>query len=156
MANTKLWDIVNELKGPGYKWVNLTHELSPQTPHWFGFSPLEGELLFDYLEGTPDDKMAPMRCHQWSVASQYGTHTDAPIHFHADGRDLSEITEKELMMPLVVIDPQQLQVVARPNSLEDLQTGGPALSVNVYWCLHETAPFKRGSDPIKNFLKIKR
>ena len=69
MANTKLWDIVNELKGPGYKWVNLTHELSPQTPHWFGFSPLEGELLFDYLEGTPDDKMAPMRCHQWSVAS---------------------------------------------------------------------------------------
>ena len=97
MANTKLWDIVNELKGPGYKWVNLTHELSPQTPHWFGFKPLEGELLFDYLEGTPDDKMAPMRCHQWSVASQYGTHADVPSHFHADGRDMSEITEKELV-----------------------------------------------------------
>lgn len=104
MANTKLWDIVNELKGPGYKWVNLTHELSPQTPHWFGFSPLEGELLFDYLEGTPDDKMAPMRCHQWSVASQYGTHADVPSHFHADGRDMSQITEKELVYPMVVID----------------------------------------------------
>jgi kynurenine formamidase len=104
MANMRLWEIIDELKSPAYKWVNLMHVLSPETPHWFGFEPLQGELLFDYLEGTPDDKMAPMRCHQWSVASQYGTHTDAPIHFHADGRDLSEITEKELMMPLVVID----------------------------------------------------
>ena len=86
MADTRLWDIVNELKGPGYKWVNLTHELSPETPHWFGFAPMQGDLLFDYLEGTPDDKMAPMRCHQWSVASQYGTHADVPIHFHGDGR----------------------------------------------------------------------
>ena len=104
MANTRLWDIVNELKGPGYKWVNLTHELSPETPHWFGFAPMKGDLLFDYLEGTPDDKMAPMRCHQWSVASQYGTHADVPIHFHADGRAMNEITEKELMYPMVVID----------------------------------------------------
>ena len=38
MANLNLWDLVNELKGPGYKWVNLTHELSAETPHWFGFA----------------------------------------------------------------------------------------------------------------------
>ena len=54
MANLKLWNIVNELKGPGYKWVDLTHELSPETPHWFGFKPLQGDLLFDYAEGTPE------------------------------------------------------------------------------------------------------
>ncbi len=72
MANLKLWDFVKEVKGTGYKWVDLTHELSPETPHWYGFKPLEGKLLFDYREGTPDDMMAPMRCIQYSVASQYG------------------------------------------------------------------------------------
>ena len=40
MANLKLWDTVKELKSPKYKWVDLTHELSPETPHWFGFKPL--------------------------------------------------------------------------------------------------------------------
>ena len=69
MANLTLWETVKELKSPKYKWVDLTHELSPETPHWYGFSPLESKLLFDYVEGTPDDMMAPMRCFQISVAS---------------------------------------------------------------------------------------
>ena len=74
-----------ELKGPKYRWVDLTHELSPETPHWYGFKPLEGTLLFDYMPGTPEDMAAPMRCIQYSVASQYGTHVDAPRHFHEHG-----------------------------------------------------------------------
>ena len=104
MANLKLWDFVKEVKGTGYKWVDLTHELSPETPHWNGFKPLAGKLLFDYREGTPDDMMAPMRCIQYSVASQYGTHVDVPLHFWGDGRDMSKITVKELVYPLVVVD----------------------------------------------------
>lgn len=102
--NRNLWNLVTELKGPQYKWVDLTHELSPDTPHWFGFKPLESDVLFDYLDGTEEDKLAPMRCHQWSVASQYGTHTDVPVHFHEKGRDMSQITLQELVYPLVVID----------------------------------------------------
>ena len=54
MANTKLWDAIKELKTEKYKWVDLTHELSPETPHWYGFKPLGIEKLFDYPE-------APMR-----------------------------------------------------------------------------------------------
>ena len=104
MANLKLWDFVKEVKGTGYKWVDLTHDLRPETPHWYGFKPLEGKLLFDYREGTPDDMMAPMRCIQYSVASQYGTHVDVPLHFWGDGRDMSKITVKELVYPLVVVD----------------------------------------------------
>ena len=104
MANTALWDLVNELKGPKDKWVDLTHELSPETPHWYGFAPLQNELLFDYAEGTPDDKMAPMRCFQISVASQYGTHVDVPRHFWGDGRAMEAITVQEMVNPLVVID----------------------------------------------------
>ena len=53
MANLALWNLVSELKSEKYKWVDLTHELSPETPHWYGFNPLEAKLLFDYVEGTP-------------------------------------------------------------------------------------------------------
>lgn len=103
MAN-KLWDILAELKTPAYKWVDLTHELSAETPHWYGFSPLQCDLLFDYAEGTDADKLAPMRCYQLSVASQYGTHVDVPRHFHGEGRAMEAIAVDELVYPLVVID----------------------------------------------------
>lgn len=123
MANLKLWDTVKELKSPKYKWVDLTHELSPETPHWFGFKPLQADLLFDYAEGTPDDMMAPMRCIQYSVASQYGTHTDVPRHFWGNGRDMSAITVQELMYPLVVID-KSAECAANPDfmlTVDDLK-----------------------------------
>ena len=104
MSNLALWEQLKVAKSEKYKWVDLTHELSPETPHWYGFSPLQADLLFDYAEGTPDDKMAPMRCFQYSVPSQYGTHVDAPRHFWGNGRPMNEITVKELVYPLVVID----------------------------------------------------
>ena len=40
MSNLTLWDQLKEAKSEKYKWVDLTHELSPETPHWYGFSPL--------------------------------------------------------------------------------------------------------------------
>lgn len=104
MANLKLWDFLKEVKGNGYKWVDLTHELSPETPHWYGFAPLGCKILFDYEDGTPEDKMAPMKCIEYSFAGQYGTHVDAPSHFCKGGRDMSKIAVKELVYPLVVVD----------------------------------------------------
>ena len=103
MSN-ELWSILADLKSPKYRWVELTHELSPDPPHWDGCKPLEGTLLFDYMPGTPEDMAAPMRCIQYSVASQYGTHVDAPRHFHERGRTMAQINLNELIMPLVVID----------------------------------------------------
>lgn len=104
MANLALWNLVSELKSEKYKWVDLTHELSPETPHWYGFNPLEAKLLFDYVEGTPEDMMAPMRCFQVSVASQYGTHVDVPRHFWGEGRSMESIDVTEMVMPLVVVE----------------------------------------------------
>ena len=123
MANLTLLEQIKELKSPKYKWVDLTHELSPETPHWFGFKPLQADLLFDYAEGTPEDMMAPMRCIQYSVASQYGTHTDVPRHFWGSGRDMSAITVQELMYPLVVID-KSAECAANPDfmlTVDDLK-----------------------------------
>lgn len=106
MANLNLWNLISELKSDAYEWVDLTHELSPDTPHWYGFKPLEAELLFDfdYLPDTPAEKAAPMRCFQYSFASQYGTHVDVPRHFIATGRPMEEIRVDEMVYPLVVID----------------------------------------------------
>ncbi|KMO87694.1 hypothetical protein AB840_00740 [Megasphaera cerevisiae DSM 20462] len=114
MPDMTLWKLIKELKGPRYTWVDLTHELSPQTPHWFGFKPLQADLLFDYLPDTDKDKLAPMRCFQYSVASQYGTHVDVPRHFFKDGRSMEEITVQEMMYPLVVID-KSAECAANPD-----------------------------------------
>lgn len=104
MGNNKLWDEYKEWQSDDYNWVDLTHELSPETPHWYGFSPLKRELLFDYSEDAPEEKKAPMRCIQYTVASQYGTHVDAPVHFIPGGRSLGELKVEEFVYPLVVID----------------------------------------------------
>lgn len=123
MANTALWKLMEELKGPKYKWVDLTHELSPETPHWYGFKALQEDLLFDYLPDTEEDKQAPMRSFQYSVASQYGTHVDVPRHFVKDGRAMEDITVKELMYPLVVID-KSAECAANPDfmlTVKDLE-----------------------------------
>ena len=58
--------------------------------------------------------LAPMRCFQYSVASQYGTHVDAPRHFHVDGRSLGEIEPIEFMHPLCVIDKHE-ECAANPE-----------------------------------------
>ena len=39
MANLTLWEQIKELKSPKYKWVDLTHELSPETPIGSASSP---------------------------------------------------------------------------------------------------------------------
>lgn len=103
-AQPGLWELVSQLKGGAYRWVDLTHELSSDTPHWYGFEPFRQKLLFDYLPGTPADMLAPMRCYDYTTASQYGTHVDAPRHFHEHGRALDAITPEEMVFPLCVID----------------------------------------------------
>lgn len=106
MAELNLWNVVKELKSSNFKWVDLTHELSAETPHWYGFNPLKADKLFDfdYLPDTPKEMAAPMRCFQYSVASQYGTHVDVPRHFFNNGRPMQEIRVDEMVYPLVVID----------------------------------------------------
>ena len=123
MPALDLWNLASQLKSNDYRWVDLTHTLSCDTPHWFGFKPFESTKLFDYLPGTPEDMLAPMRCFQYSVASQYGTHVDAPRHFHVEGRSLGEIEPIEFMHPLCVIDKHE-ECAANPDfilTIEDLK-----------------------------------
>ena len=95
----KLWEFVNELKSPAYCWVDLTHELSPATPHWYGFGDLTTEVIYDF---SPD---CIFHSDKYVIpAGQFGTHVDAPGHFVQGARTLDQMTLKEMVYPLVVVD----------------------------------------------------
>jgi kynurenine formamidase len=95
-SNHPLWNQLSELKSK-CEWVDLSHELSPETPHWYGFQPLGVKKLFDF-------DAAPMKVYEYTVAGQYGTHADVPGHFDANGRLMEAIRVDEFAYPLCVID----------------------------------------------------
>ena len=99
--NMTLWNTLSELKSEKYKWVDLTHELSPETPHWYGFKPLEGTTAVRLRGRHPrghDGSHALLPGTAWP-ASTAPTST-SPRHFRAKGRSMeSEIDVTELVLP---------------------------------------------------------
>lgn len=95
MGNKALWNQYEDWK-KDYKWVDLTRELSVDTPHWSGFPDMVLEVPFDYPVG--------FYVHKYTLVSQYGTHVDAPSHFVQGARHLNEIRPEEMVLPLCVID----------------------------------------------------
>ncbi len=91
----KLWDVVADMK-ENYKFVELSHVLSPETTHWSGFDAMGNETLFDYPDGFYVNKI--------TIVSQYGTHVDAPAHFVEGKPWLDSIGAEDLIAPLCVID----------------------------------------------------
>lgn len=97
MENEKrssLWKLCSELKS--HRFVELSHPLSPETPHWSGFPAMKNDVLYKHSDG--------FYVNQINMVSQYGTHVDAPIHFVQDRRTLDEIGADEMILPLCVID----------------------------------------------------
>jgi len=97
MKAFKLWETLIELKSDQYRWVDLSHTVSPETPHHQVFNALRKEHVLNFK----DHKVASV---EYTLVSQYGTHVDSPYHFHEDGRQLHEITIKEMVHPICVID----------------------------------------------------
>lgn len=79
------------------KWVDLSRPVSPETPHWSGYGPLEVKSLFNYENSI-------FKADIYSLVGQYGTHLDAPIHFAKGGRTVDQMTIDEFILPLCVID----------------------------------------------------
>lgn len=90
-----------------YAWVELSWEVSPQTPHWKGFDPLVVAPKYTF-EGTFKDfgenENNSFAAFLYTLPGQYGTHTDFPGHFDSKGRLIDSYDIKELVFPLVVID----------------------------------------------------
>ena len=99
-----LLSIYNELQSK--KWVDLTHKINAESPHFPALPALKQEDLFTLKAGFHVQK--------FTVVGQYGTHIDAPIHFVEGGRWLDEIALKDLLLPLYVIDKSK-EVAASPD-----------------------------------------
>lgn len=89
------------------RYVDLTHTFGRNTPHWHGFGPMKEKSLFTIRKnGFHID----MYCH----VGQWGTHVDAPAHFHRGLRTVDQIPSSELLLPLVVLDVHR-QVAKDPD-----------------------------------------
>ncbi|MDL2257773.1 cyclase family protein [Eubacteriales bacterium OttesenSCG-928-K08] len=95
-ADLSLWDVLANWK-TNCNWVDLSHTLSPKTPHWHGFNALSEKILFDFDN-------APFKTFEYTTPGQYGTHVDVPSHFDPEGRPMDQIDIKEMVYPLCVID----------------------------------------------------
>ena len=98
MEERKLWKELDNWK-KNCKFVELSYEVSPTTPHWSGFPAMSVTKKFDYADG--------FRVHEFTLVSQYGTHVDAPSHFVEGARELHTVLAEELLLPLCVVDVSQ-------------------------------------------------
>lgn len=96
MEKLDLWGKLNKLND-SCKWIDLSHEVSEDTPHWHGFTSLKSSILYDF------DKDG-FRTNTYELVGQYGTHVDAPIHFAKGERTLDTFTPKDMVLPLCIID----------------------------------------------------
>ena len=78
------------------KVLDLSHTLSPTTPIWPGFTPIQIQTLATH------DKDG-FYANQWTVHEHHGTHLDAPLHFGKGKWAADEIPEASLLCPAVVI-----------------------------------------------------
>lgn len=91
-----LWNKLNDFKKE-CNIFDLSHPVSPDTPHWAGFNALEEQEIYNFKEHNFTAK-------EYKIVSQYATHIDAPVHFYEKGKFLHEIPITDTILPLVVID----------------------------------------------------
>lgn len=95
MSDNKILELLKELKS--HKWVDLTHEFGPDSPHFPLFKPAEFKTIFTHEDG--------FFVKEYTFAGQYGTHIDPPVHFEKEKPIyINNIDLKNLVLPLVVID----------------------------------------------------
>ncbi len=85
------------------KFVDLTHSFSPGIPHWKGFPDEKRELLYWYEPGA-GVLGSGFYTQSFTHVGQWGTHVDPPAHFVKGLRTVDQISVKEMILPLVVID----------------------------------------------------
>jgi len=85
------------------RFVDLTHAFSPGVPHWKGFPDEKREILYWYEPGVGQLGNG-FYTQSFTHVGQWGTHVDPPAHFVKGLRTVDQISVKEMILPLVVID----------------------------------------------------
>ncbi len=95
-----LWSTLNDLKK--YRWVELSHALSNDSPYWAGIpdgSVELGKVVFDW--GNP---MLECLIQTFKFPGQFGTHIDFPGHFVKDAPLSESYGLAQMTFPLCVVD----------------------------------------------------
>lgn len=77
-------------------WIDLTHTVTPEMPYFQAFRPISEKTLYTV---QADGFFAK----EYALATQYGTHIDAPIHFSEGKRSLEVLEIEDFVLPLLVI-----------------------------------------------------
>ena len=104
------------------RFVDLTHTFSPGIPHWKGFPDEKREILYWYEPGV-GTLGSGFYAQSFTHVGQWGTHIDPPAHFVKGLRTLDQISLKEMILPLVVIDVHE-KVAKNPDytiGMEDIK-----------------------------------
>ena len=97
----QLWDLLQDLK-TNYKWVELSHEMTTDSPYWAGIpegSVELGKTVFDW--GNP---MLECLIQTFKFPGQFGTHIDFPGHFVKDAPLSENYSSESMLYPLCVVD----------------------------------------------------
>lgn len=89
------------------RFVDLTHAFGPGIPHWKGFKDQDNTTLYTIEKDG-------FFVERFSFVGQWGTHIDAPSHFHAGLRSVDQIRPDEMLLRLVVLDVHE-QVARNPD-----------------------------------------
>ncbi len=96
--------------------VDLTHSFAPGIPHWKGMPNEKVDVLYTVKK---DGFIIQQFCH----VGQWGTHIDAPAHFHEGKKSVDQVDPKEMLLPLVVLDVHE-KVAKNPDytlTLDDIK-----------------------------------
>lgn len=85
------------------RFVDLTHAFEPGIPRWPGFPDEKRETAYWYEKGK-GSLGTGFFTEIFTHVGQWGTHVDPPAHFIKGLRTVDEISLKEMILPLVVID----------------------------------------------------
>jgi kynurenine formamidase len=126
------------------RFVDLTHAFSPGIPHWKGFPDEKRETLYWYETGVGTIGSG-FYAQSFTHVGQWGTHVDPPAHFAKGMRTVDQISVKEMIMPLVVIDVHK-KVAGNPDytiTMQDIkdweERNGPIpegafVAMRTDWC----------------------
>src|SRR2546423_9567145 len=85
------------------RFVDLTHSFEPGIPRWPGFPDEKRETAYWYEKGKGSLDTG-FFSEIFTHVGQWGTHVDPPAHFIKGLRTVDQISLKEMILPLVVID----------------------------------------------------
>lgn len=99
--------LLNALSGGSLRIVDLTNDLSPETPTLRLPEPFDNLIDLSMEEVSNFNEPGPFwKHHNLHVGEHIGTHIDAPAHWISgrDGKDVAQIEPERLIGPAVVID----------------------------------------------------